>query len=68
MSGEYLARLKAERPGVDWDAEVAAALERREKAGRSWRWRARHWLHLQGHRKLHLQACSTCREKTGTAA
>lgn len=30
VSGEYLARLKAERPDVDWDAEMAGAYARRD--------------------------------------
>jgi hypothetical protein len=62
MSGEYLARLKAERPDVDWDARMAAARERRERAGRSLRWRLHHRLHALTHRQLHEQSCPACRE------
>lgn len=31
MSTEFVERLKANRPDVDWDAELAAARERRER-------------------------------------
>jgi len=60
MSGEYLERLKATRPEVDWDAEMTAARARRERALRSPYWRIRHWLHARSHPQLHQDACS-CR-------
>jgi hypothetical protein len=63
MSGEYLARLKAQRPDVDWDAEMAAARARRERAGRSPWQRFRHWAHAQAHPDLHREKCSKCRER-----
>jgi hypothetical protein len=63
MSGECLARLKAEQPDVDWDAEMAAARERRERAGRSPYWRARHRVHARRHPQIHEQACSICRDR-----
>jgi hypothetical protein len=63
MSGDYLARLKAEQPDVDWDAEMAAARERLDKDRRRLWNRLRHWAHLQAHRDLHRQSC-TCRGGT----
>ena len=63
MSGEYLARLKAERPDVDWDAEIAAARERRDRLARSPWQRLRHRAHAQVHPDLHREKCSKCRER-----
>lgn len=53
MSGEFLERLKVTRPDVDWDAEMAAARERREREGRWLYWRVRHRVHALMHRQLH---------------
>ena len=63
MSGEFLARLKAEQPDVDWDAELAAARERRERLDRSPWQRFRHWVHARAHPDLHREKCSKCRER-----
>ena len=54
----YLDHLKTVMPGVDWDAEITAARERRDRARRRPWNRLRHWVHLHRHRELHRQACS----------
>ena len=63
MSGEFLARLKAEQPDVDWDAEMTAARKRRERLDRSPWQRFRHWVHANAHQDLHREKCSKCRER-----
>ena len=63
MSGEFLARLKAEQPDVDWDAEMTAARKRRERLDRSPWQRFRHWVHANAHPALHREKCSKCRER-----
>lgn len=61
MSGEYLARLKAEQPGVDWDAEMAAARARRERSARNPWNRLVHRVHAARYPALHREKCSACR-------
>ena len=63
MSGEFLARLKAEQPDVDWDAEMTAARQRRERLERSPWQRFRHWIHANAYPDLHREKCSKCRER-----
>lgn len=66
---EYLERLKAKRPDVDWDAEMAAARERRQKMlerlDRSPWQRFRHWVHANAYPDLHREKCSKCRGTAG---
>lgn len=60
MSGEFLARLKAEQPDVDWDARVAEARARQERSRRNPWNRLVHWVHAEKHPELHRERCSAC--------
>ena len=56
--GEYLARLKAEQPNVDWDAAMAAARKRRDRARRNPWNRIVHRVHAMRHPEQHRERCS----------
>lgn len=62
MSREFRARLEAEHPGVDWEAEFRKARARMERAHRNPWNRFRHWIHARNHPGLHAEKCSKCRE------
>jgi hypothetical protein len=65
VSGEFLARLKAARPDVDWDAELARAYALMRKADRNPWNRFRHWVHAQAYPALHQEKCLKCRGGQG---
>jgi hypothetical protein len=62
VSGEFRERLKARRPDVDWDAEVAAARERRDRQNSRWTARLHHWVHARLDPEVHAWGCSKCRK------